>query len=254
MLRRYLPPGGAAVLAGVGSLTLLAWIYLLRMAGGMDAAGGMAVPQMQAWRGVDLFLLFVMWAVMMVAMMLPSATPMILLFGKLAEQRRSRGESHVSTAVFVLGYLLAWTGFSGVATLGQWALHRSALLSPMMVSTSTTLGGGLLILAGLYQWTPLKRACLQSCRSPLGWLTSQWREGPGGALTLGLLHGGYCVGCCWALMALLFVAGVMNLLWVAVLAALVLLEKTIPRGMMGASILGMLLVGWGGWLVVGGLT
>lgn len=220
----------------------------------LAAAGGVATPQMQAWGGIDLLLLFVMWTIMMVAMMLPSATPMILLFEHVAEQRRSRGRPHASTAVFLLGYLLVWTAFSAVATLGQWALHRSALLSPMMVSTSTALGGGLLIMAGVYQWTPLKRACLKSCRSPLGWLTTQWREGPTGALLMGLRHGGFCVACCWALMALLFVVGVMNLLWVAALAALVLLEKTLPRGIHAARVLGALLAVWGGWLLVRGFA
>lgn len=219
----------------------------------MDGAGsGIVAPQMQAWGLVDILLLFIMWTVMMVAMMLPSATPMILLFRTVAERRRSRGGSHTSTAVFVLGYVLAWTGFSALATAAQWGLHRAALLSPMMVSTSSVLGGLLLITAGLYQWTPLKGACLTSCRSPLGWLTTEWREGTRGALVMGLRHGGYCVGCCWALMALLFVAGVMNLLWVAALAVLVLLEKTLPRGIQVARALGVLMAAWGGWLLVGG--
>lgn len=234
---------------------MLSWIYLLRMAADMEGAGaGLAMPRMQAWGSMDLLTLFAMWAVMMVAMMLPSATPLILLFGRMAERRRSRGRGHAATGVFVLGYLLAWTAFSLVATLGQWALHRAALLSPMMVSTSTVLGGSLLITAGIYQWTALKSACLESCRSPLGWLTSEWREGPMGALVMGLRHGGYCVGCCWALMTLLFVAGVMNLIWVAALAALVLLEKTTPQGTEAARAVGVLLMGWGTWILVGGVA
>lgn len=241
------------MLAGVTALTMLGWIYLFRMSGGLEGAGSeLAMPGMQTWGVADLLMLFVMWSVMMVAMMLPAASPMILIFGSLAERRKSRGGGHAATGLFVLGYLLAWTGFSLVATLSQWALHRAALLSPMMASTSEVLGGGLLIMAGIYQWTPLKGACLASCRSPLGWLTSEWREGSMGALVMGLRHGGFCVGCCWALMALLFVAGVMNLLWVAVLAALVLLEKTIPRAQVAARVVGVLLVGWGAWVLLGG--
>jgi predicted metal-binding membrane protein len=143
-----------------------------------------------------------------------------------------------------------WTGFSALATVAQWGLHVAALLSPGMVATSPWLGGGLLLAAGIFQWTPLKNACLRQCRSPVNFLLQSWREGPTGALVMGLRHGAYCAGCCWFLMALLFVAGVMNLLWVATIMAFVLLEKAAPKGDWIARFGGALLVGWG-LLVIG---
>ena len=167
-------------------------------------------------------------------------------------QRREREDPVVPTAVFLLGYLLVWTGFSALATLAQWGLHSAALLSPMMVSTSSVMGGVLLLAAGIFQWTPLKNACLIHCRSPLAFLMSEWRDGKRGALLMGVKHGSYCVGCCWILMALLFVAGVMNLLWVASITAFVLIEKVVPRGELVGhvaggvlSLAGILLVGRG---------
>ena len=155
---------------------------------------------------------------------------MILTFATMNRRRQAQQGPFVSTTVFVLGYRLVWGGFSIVATLGQWGLHAAALLSPMIVSTSPMLGGLLVLTAGLFQWTPLKSTCLGQCRSPLGFVMTEWREGTWGALLMGLRHGSYCVGCCWVLMALLLVAGVMNLLWVAALAAFVLVEKGLPRG------------------------
>jgi predicted metal-binding membrane protein len=148
----------------------------------------------------------------------------------------------VPTAIFLSGYLLVWTGFSGLATLTQWGFHSAALLSPMMVSTSPLLGGIILLVAGLLQWTPLKYACLTHCRSPLSFLMTDWREGYRGALIMGLRHGSYCTGCCWFLMALLFVAGVMNLLWVATITAFVLIEKIAPRGEVVGRLGGVVLV------------
>jgi predicted metal-binding membrane protein len=135
-----------------------------------------------------------------------------------------------------------WTAFSALATLAEWGLHQAALLSTTMTATSPALDGGLLIAAGIFQWTPFKRACLKGCRSPLSFLMSEWREGGGGAFLMGLRHGAYCVGCCWFLMALLFVAGVMNLLWVAVIALLVMAEKFLPKGELLARVLGIALV------------
>jgi predicted metal-binding membrane protein len=179
-----------------------------------------------------------MWAVMMVAMMTPSAAPMILTFAAVNRRRQAQQGRLVPTAVFVLGYLLVWSGFSIVATLAQWGLHTAALLSPMVVVTSPVVGGLLLIAAGIFQWTPLKSTCLTQCRSPLGFLMTDWREGTWGALVMGLRHGSYCVGCCWVLMALLFVAGVMNLLWVAAIAVLILVEKVLPRGELVSRVAG----------------
>ena len=222
------------VLAGLSALVVLAWLYLVLEARAMadmetHAAMGMAMSPARPWNTVDLFLLFVMWVVMMIAMMTPSAAPMVLMFAAMNRGSRSQGPV-VRTGVFVLGYLLAWAAYSAAAAGAQWILHGAALLSPMMVGTSSYLGGVVLIAAGVFQWTPLKRACLATCRSPLGFIMSEWREGPTGALVMGLRHGVYCVGCCWVLMALLFVAGVMNLAWVAGIAAFVLVEKAFPGG------------------------
>ena len=189
---------------------------------------------------------------MMIAMMLPSVAPVILLFANVSRRRRLQGMPAAPVAVFILGYLLAWTGYAVLAAVTQSYLHSVALLSPAMASSSSLLGGGLLMLAGVYQWLPLKGACLSHCRSPLGFFATEWREGRFGALLMGLRHGTYCVGCCWALMALLFVTGVMNLLWVVVIAGFVLAEKVMPNGRLLGRITGVLLAGWGLWLVAGG--
>ena len=189
------------------------------------------------WTVTDVALTGVMWTVMMVAMMTPSAAPVILLFAG-AQRARRAARSPIVTAVFGAGYLLVWTAFSAAAAAGQWALHQAAMLSPSMSTSSTWLGGGILVAAGIYQLTPTKRACLTHCQSPLGFLMSHWREGTAGALQMGLSHGLYCVGCCWALMCVLFVVGVMNLAWVGALTVFVLLEKAGPAGGMVARIAG----------------
>ncbi|MFQ5893564.1 MAG: DUF2182 domain-containing protein [Nitrospinota bacterium] len=231
------------VVSGLVGISLLAWAYTAYLAWEkqrMDVAMGM--PQMQVWGLLYLVLLFVMWAVMMVAMMVPSAAPMILMFATINRKRREQQQPFVPTAVFLIGYLLVWSGFSVLATVVQWGLHAAALLSPMMVSRSPILGGLLLLAAGVFQWTPLKEACLVHCRTPFGFVMTSWREGARGALIMGLQHGGYCLGCCWVLMALLFVAGVMNLLWVAAIAAFVLLEKVGPHGELVGRVAGGVLV------------
>jgi predicted metal-binding membrane protein len=229
------------VLGGLAAITALAWAYTGYLAWSMDCMH-MAMPHMQTWSVTELVLLFVMWAVMMVAMMVPSAAPMILMYTTINRRRRDQQQPYVPTAVFLGGYLLVWAGFSILTTLAQWGLHSTALLSPMMVSTSPLLGGLVLLAAGSFQWTPLKYTCLAHCRSPLGFLMTDWREGRRGALIMGLRHGMYCVGCCWFLMALLFVAGVMNLLWVAAIAAFVLVEKVVPRGDLVGRVAGGVLV------------
>jgi predicted metal-binding membrane protein len=188
---------------------------------------------------------------MMLAMMVPSAAPVILLVAAVNRRRRERGAAAVPTAIFLAGYLLVWTGYAALAASMQLALHNAALLSPAMASVNPLLGGGLLIAAGLYQWTPLKRACLAHCRSPVHFLSAEWREGAAGALRMGAKHGSYCVGCCWLLMALLFVAGVMNLLWVAAIAGFVMVEKIVPRGEWVGRVAGLALIGWGAWLLAG---
>ena len=183
-----------------------------------------------------------MWAVMMVAMMTPSSSPMILMFSEMNRRRAEHQGPVVRTGIFVLGYLIAWAAYSAAAATAQWVLHGLALVSPMMVSTSPYLGGGLLVAAGIFQWTPLKRACLTQCRSPIGFIMTEWREGPRGALVMGLRHGVYCVGCCWVLMALLFVAGVMNLVWVAAIATFVLVEKLPGAGERVGRVAGVIMV------------
>ncbi len=242
----------AVVGAGLAVLIGTAWLYLLYLASRMSAMAmpdmpgmAMAMPAMHAWSWVEVGALALMWAVMMVAMMTPAAAPMILMFATIHRRRVAEGRPGVPTAIFVLAYLVVWAAFSVAAALAQSALHAAALLSPAMAATSPYLAGGLLIVAGVFQWTPLKRACLSTCRSPLSFLMSSWREERGGAFVMGLHHGLYCLGCCWALMALLFVAGVMNLLWVVAIAVAVLVEKVLPGGDLLGRIAGLGLVAVG---------
>jgi predicted metal-binding membrane protein len=241
------------VVAGLTAITALSWFYLLNLASGMSGGmQSMAMPTLEPWSVGDFTLMFVMWAVMMVAMMTPSAAPMILLHAAIIRKRPEPDRPATATAAFTAGYLVLWTGFSALATLLQWALEQAALLSPMMVSTSPYLGGALLIAAGVYQITPLKNACLQHCRSPVHFLTSHWRKGTGGAFRMGLAHGLYCIGCCWVLMALLFVGGVMNLLWIAAIAIFVLMEKITPHGHLISRATGGMLALGGLWLIAQG--
>lgn len=243
------------VLAGLGGVTVLAWLYLISLAAGMgDGPGAMGEAMANArptpWTAGDFALMFLMWSVMMIGMMLPGATPMILLFAMVNRKKREAGHPFVPTGAFALGYAGAWTAFSLFATIGQWALHGAALLSPMLAGTSAVLAGALFIAAGTYQLTPLKHACLKNCRSPLHFIMTRWRNGGGGALRMGLEHGAYCVGCCWFLMGLLFVLGVMNLLWVAALTILVLVEKAVPRGEWTARISGVAMLAGGLYLLL----
>src|ERR671914_2128797 len=222
------------VLAGLAGVTALAWLYLVLMVAGMDMSmemgEAMAMPQIRPWSATDFLLMFLMWAIMMVGMMVPSAAPMILLYARVCRTQRDKGRPFAPTGAFVAGYVAVWSAFSLIATVLQWALEQAALLSPMMISTSPILGGGLLIAAGLYQLSPLKHVAPRHCRGPLDFITRHWRTGTAGALVMGIEHGAYCVGCCWFLMGLLFFGGVMNLLWVAAIAALVLIEKVARFG------------------------
>ena len=236
--------------AGLVLVSAFAWCYTVdtaRQMGGL--AMQMGQPDANAWSVASLPPLFVMWVVMMVAMMIPSAAPMILTFAAVARNRRQHQRPYVPVAVFVSGYFVVWGGFSAVATVTQWILHRAALLSSMMVASSALLGGVILLLAGVFQFTALKRNCLTRCRAPLEFITTRWREGWGGAFTMGLEHGLFCTGCCWALMALLFVLGVMNLLWIAILTILVGLEKILPRRAYLSRGAGVLLALWGLWVL-----
>ncbi|MGH6782035.1 MAG: DUF2182 domain-containing protein, partial [Sphingomonadaceae bacterium] len=213
-------------------VTLLAWAYVARLATtiSMPDMGPMLAMRAPPWTAGRFLLTLVMWAVMMIGMMTPSAAAMILLYARVGRHALAQGRPLAATGWFAAGYLLAWSGFALFATIAQWALERAALLSPMMASASPLLGGALLVAAGVYQWTPLKYACLSQCQSPMmfiqrhGGFRPEWSR----ALLLGLRHGAYCIGCCWALMLLLFVGGVMNLAWIGGLALLVLAEKLAP--------------------------
>ena len=272
------------VVTALATVIIAAWIYILAGAGmGMSAfemtamraqqadmpRSGAAMPGMAMGEGpsgaVDMamamtepmrwtpgyaVLMFFMWWIMMMAMMLPSAAPMILLFAMVNRKQREKGAPYVPTGIFAMGYVLVWGAFSLVAVGAQWGLERSELMSAMMASTSAMLGAGLLIGAGIYQLTPLKHACLRHCRSPIFFISHHWRPGDLGALRMGIEHGAFCTGCCWFLMALLFYGGVMNLYWIVGIALFVLLEKTIPAGHWLGRITGVLLIAWGGALML----
>ena len=197
------------------------------MPGAMDQ---MAIMSSGTWTPDYLVLMFFMWWIMMIAMMLPSATPMILLFTAVNRKQRQRDQPYVPTLIFALGYLTLWVAFSVFAVALQWGLEQVGSLSSVMVLTSPDLGGLLLVAAGIYQLTPIKQACLRHCRSPIHFLSTSWRTGANGAFVMGIEHGGFCVGCCWFLMLLLFFGGIMNLYWVGGLALFVLMEKLIPLG------------------------
>ncbi len=224
----------------------LSWAYLLSGAGMMQAMGDMLMPMSSGpWTPGHALVVLVMWAVMMAAMMLPSAAPMILLHATLARRQGERAAPAMASGAVAAGYLAVWAAFSGAATTLQYGLEQAALLSPMMQTSSRVLAAAVLIAAGLYQWTPLKQACLRHCRSPLDFVMAHWRPGPRGAFAMGLRHGSVCVGCCWLLMLLLFVGGVMNLAWIAGIALFVLVEKLSPAGHWVGRGAGLLLIIWG---------
>lgn len=244
------------VLFSLFGVTALAWLYLAFMAADMNdmaampAMGDAMTKALVApWTAVDFGLMFVMWVVMMVGMMVPSATPMILMFARINRNQRDNGEPYVHTGIFVAGYIAVWSAFSLAATVLQLGLQDANLLSPMMAGTNAVYSGLVLVAAGLYQWMPLKNTCLRHCQTPLGFLMTRWRDGASGAFRMGLSHGAYCVGCCWALMALLFVGGVMNLLWVAAIAIFVLAEKIAKPNPWAPRISGAVLIAWGSGVV-----
>ncbi|NKC15536.1 MAG: DUF2182 domain-containing protein [Gammaproteobacteria bacterium] len=249
------------VLISLLAVSGIAWLYLLMMFWHMQT---MPMAQMwmpptgldaRPWAPLDFWLTFLMWAVMMMAMMVPSAFPMVMMFTAINRRKRAASQPYVSTWVFIAGYVIAWAGFSALAALAQWPMHRYALLTPMMDNSSHVLAGIALVVAGLYQFTPWKDVCLNKCRTPLGFVMTQWRDGTGGALAMGLRHGLYCVGCCWALMLVLFAVGVMNMLWVVIITAFVIFEKVMPGGPKAVRFVsGSLLLAWGMWLLVGATT
>jgi len=236
---------GSALVLVIG----LSWAWIAPMAWDMygPMTGWSGWMMTNRWDLTHQLLLFSMWTVMMIGMMLPSATPALFLYASVV--RKNPEVTHASAHVytFAAGYLLVWTAFSFVATVLQLLLNQWLLLSPMMELRSHWLGPLLLFLAGAYQLTPLKSACLESCRFPLVFMTRHWRQGIGGGLWLGILHGAFCVGCCWALMLLLFVGGVMNLWWIGALTVFVLVEKLVPLSRRSGYISGSLLLLLGIW-------
>lgn len=254
----------AVVVAALAIITALAWADLVWLAndmwmGGMDMTGFRMIPAGQGWMmpvsapwgAIEFGAVFVMWVVMMIGMMTPSLAPMILTYARIGRQTPVEGQPFAASAWFALGYLLSWAAFSLAATTGQWTLERAALLTPMMESASTILGATLLIIAGLYQWTPLKDACLSYCQTPLGFIIRYgFSREAAGAVTLGFRHGLYCIGCCWAVMLLLFFAGIMNLFWIAALSALILIEKVLPFGRLVSRLAGITFIAAGTWVLI----
>src|SRR6516162_10166431 len=254
----------AVVAAALFVLAGLAWVYVIWLAADVDIGGmymsefrmipagtALMMPAAAPWSATELALVFAMWAVMMVGMMTPSATPMILIYARVGRQAARQGKPLAASAYFAAGYLLTWIGFAVAATSAQWALERAALLTPTMAAASDMFSGAVLIAAGVYQWTPLKDACLRQCQSPLLFIQRHggFRSDLLGTLALGARHGAYCIGCCWVLMALLFVGGVMNVLWIAAIAILVLAEKVVPAGRVISRIAGAGLFAGGAWLL-----
>jgi predicted metal-binding membrane protein len=230
--------------AGVLSLSVLAWAALAWLVIDMGhPLAQLTMPASSHWSMAQAFAVWVMWAVMMAAMMLPSALPMILAFMKLGTD--AAGVARARS--FVAAYLLVWCAFSVAASVAQWGLQAAGWVDPMIVSRSAGLTAVLLLIAGLYQFSPLKRICLASCRTPMAFLLGEWRAGVSGAFVMGLRHGLFCLGCCWALMVLLFVGGAMNLAWVAALSITVAVEKLAPHGERLAKLLGAALIATGLW-------
>jgi len=254
------------VLTCLVGITVLAWIFLVDMAidmggdvsgsvgdgaslGGMFRGDAVAKPRAVTWGSVEFAIAFAMWAAMMMAMMLPTASPMVLMFATINRNQRREDDAIVPTGVFVAGYIAIWVTFALAATLLQWGFQSVGLISPMMGKANAVFGGLVLFAAGIYQWTPLKDACLRLCQTPLGFLMTRWRDGAVGAFRMGLSHGAFCVGCCWALMLLMFAGGVMNLFWMALLTVFMLAEKIVPPGPWLPRAAGTILIMWGGWVL-----
>jgi predicted metal-binding membrane protein len=233
------------VVACLALATALSWGYLGYQEWAMRNMDlvDMWMPSSDAWGATDISMILLMWIVMMIAMMLPSVLPMVLTVDRIGRQR-NRSALPV-TATFTAGYLTTWTLFSVAATAIQWSLHAAALMSGDMTLGTPLLAGVVLMVAGTYQLTSIKNACLSRCRSPLDFVLTEWRDGAGGAFVMGLRYGAYCTGCCWGLMLLLFALGIMNLAWVGLLTLLVLIEKTLPGGVWFARLTGLMLVAGG---------
>lgn len=238
--------------AALSFIAISAWAYMAYEARVMYRTGScccagmkMSGPDTSAWSPTTLLPLFLMWAEMMVAMMLPTAMPAILCFAAIQRKRHTQNQPYVFAGFFTAGYLLVWTAFSFFAAIAQWMLHGTALLSPMMASNNAILSGVILISAGVFQFTRMKNSCLARCQSSANSAANPARESKSGALLTGLKHGLHCTGCCWFLMLLLFVAGVMNLGWIAILTVFVLLEKVLPNARRLTQLSGFVLLLWG---------
>jgi predicted metal-binding membrane protein len=203
-----------------------------------------AMPMTSNWSWTDFVLLFLMWFVMMIAMMTPSVVPLVLIFTSINRKRQQRQNPFVSSGYLLSGYFLVWAVFSLFATILQWLLQRVSLLNPEMITTSEILGSIIFILAGVFQFTPLKNTCLNTCRSPVGFIHQYWKDGKSGALRMGIQNGIFCLGCCWILMILLFVSGIMNILWIAIISLFVLSEKVLSVKVF-SFIAGIVLIAYG---------
>jgi predicted metal-binding membrane protein len=243
----------AALAVVLIAIPLLAWTWVVVLAADMygPMSGASKWMMTMVWDVPHLLLLWAMWAVMMAGMMLPSATPLLLLYGG-AARNRDGGES-AAPRIYALaaGYLLIWATFSVAATILQRVLGRALLFTPMMEPATPYLAAGILIVAGVYQFLPIKHLCLQACRSPISFLMQRWRPGVAGAFRMGAAHGIYCLGCCWALMLLLFAGGVMNLAVIVALTVWIVFEKTSPFGEQAARLAGVVLLVIAGWMLVG---
>jgi len=240
------------ILLSLLTISALALGYTAWLATGFDMSAMMS-PAFVPWSAGHFAFMLAMWIVMMVGMMTPSVAPMVLLYAGIARQAAARGTPFAPAGWFASGYLLAWIGFAGVATVAQWWLESRALIAPMMAGTGRVAGGSMLVLAGVWQWLPAKQACLSQCSAPLAFVQRHGGFAPSarGSLRLGLLHGLYCIGCCWALMALLFAFGVMNLGWIAGLMVYALLERLVPHSRTLSRVAGAAAIAAGVWMVVG---
>lgn len=235
-------------------LCLLSWLYIIYLYKqmypmNMDALF-FAMPMTADWTWTDFVLLFLMWFVMMIAMMTPSVTPLVLVFATINRKRKEQQNPFVPSGYLLSGYFIVWAAFSLFATLLQWLLQQVSLLNPEMETTSKILGAIILISAGIFQFTSLKVRCLKYCRTPIDFILRKWKHGKWGALQMGMDNGIYCLGCCWILMILLFVSGIMNLLWIAIIAIFVLIEKVLPAAKLVSSIAGIALIGYGLFILV----
>ena len=241
------------IFLGIFVLIAVSWLYLLNLNSSSQTSDLIMqdmMPQAASWNFNDAFSIFVMWAVMMIAMMLPSAAPMILIFSAVNKKRAEHGNEFVPTWIFLSGYVLVWIGFSILTTSAQWILHYLALLSSQLRVISPLLGGIILVGAGIYQFTKIKNVCLKNCQTPFDFITGNWRYGKKGAFVMGVKHGSYCLGCCWVLMMILFFVGIMNLLWIALISIFIFAEKILLKTKWMSYTSGLILILSGLWIII----